>query len=158
LFVGSGLESLFDFNAVLEGSTGADTFLLSNFQESFAAVTSSIIFVLLNWIGYSVSGLDLLVLDFSRKLVLAFFVLLILFIFLIMAVSTFYYVRLISTVYGTAINTPVVLDKQGLLNPMSLDVAILVFLLLFVNVFCLFFFSSTVSFIHLFFVRFSIGF
>jgi hypothetical protein len=84
--------------------------------------------------------------------------LLILFIFLIMAVSTFYYVRLISTVYGTATNTPVVLDKQGLLNPMSLEVAILVFFLFFLNVFCLFFFSSTVSFIHLFFVRFSLGF
>ncbi len=80
------------------------------------------------------------------------------FIFLIMAVSTFYYVRLISTVYGTATNTPVVLDKQGLLNPMSLDVAILVFFLFFLNVFFFFFFSSTVSFIHLFFVRFSLGF
>jgi NADH-quinone oxidoreductase subunit N len=50
LFIGSGLETLFDFNSVLVYSDGATTssFLLSNFQENVVIMVCSVILDLLN--------------------------------------------------------------------------------------------------------------
>jgi hypothetical protein len=95
---------------------------------------------------------------FCQKLSVFILIFFVLFVFLILVVSTFYYVRLVNTIYGGTTNSPLVLDKQGLLNLISLDVSILIFLLLTFNVLFFFFYSPLLTFIDIFFIRFSIGF
>jgi len=99
-----------------------------------------------------------IILFLSKQIAVFIFIFFILFVFLVMVVSTFYYVRLINTVYGNTTNSPLILDKQGLLNEIPLEVALLIFFLFIFNIFFLFFYSSVLAYIDIFFIRFAVGF
>ena len=153
-FVGSSLESLFDFSSIN---------LSVSFVDFSSYVQITLAFTLFIFLTYFFNFLGLtfnneILSFFCKQLSLFILIFFILFIFLVMVVSTFYYVRLINTIYGASTNSPLVLDKQGLLNTLSLDMAVLIFLLFFFNVGFIFFYSSILSYIDIFFIRFSVGF
>lgn len=154
-FVGSSLESLFDFSSI--------NFSLSilDFSSYIQITLSSILFDLVSnfiiFFGLSFFNNEILFF-FCKQLSIFILIFFILFVFLVMVVSTFYYVRLINTIYGASTNSPLILDKQGLLNSISLDMAILIFFLFIFNVAFIFFYSPILSYIDIFFIRFSLGF
>lgn len=95
---------------------------------------------------------------FARSFVFAVSIFFILLVFLMLVISTFYYVRLLNTMNSNPASSPVLVEKQGLLVRISLDLSTLILILFFINVSFLFFFNSVLSFIGLFFIKFSIGF
>jgi len=155
LLVGSSLESLFDFSAISFSDVLAES--VSHIQFALSTLLLGFILHAFDFIGIEGFNLEL-VNFFCRKFSIFFLTFFILFVFLILVVSTFYYVRLINTVYGSPTNSVLFLDKQGLLNIVSLDVAVLIFFLFVFNVFFLLFYSQLLTFIDIFFIRFSIGF
>jgi hypothetical protein len=151
LVVGSDLESLFDFSSVLAVVSN------SAFVRAFYTMQEYLAAWLLTWFNFSSVHKMLFFDSFFKRIILMVCAALITTVFIIMTVSTFYYIRLVNSTFSGVVSSPVALNRQGLLNRVSLSMGILIFVLFFFNLFCVFFFSSVLAHVNLFFVKFSLG-